>query len=83
MAKLVGYARFTSKKGDDYCVARVVKDFNKRALESGAVGQDVESIFMPREQYNLLKPADIGKELKFEYELSGGRAYLVHVSVVG
>jgi len=36
---------------------------------------------MPEEQYNLLKESDLGKEIQLDYELSGGRAYLVNVTV--
>ncbi len=82
MSKLVGYRRFTSKKnGKDYCVAEVETPFSTRETSAGAVGCKTEQIFMPEDQYDLLKPADIGKEIKLDYELSGGRAYLVNVTV--
>lgn len=82
MSKLVGYRRFTSKKnGKDYCVAEVETPFSTRETSSGAVGCKTEQIFIPEDQYDLLKPADIGKEIKLDYELSGGRAYLVNVTV--
>ena len=75
MSKLVGYRRFTSKKnGKDYCVAEI-------ETASGAVGCKTEQIFMPEEQYDFLKPEHIGKDVKLDYELSGGRAYLVNVTV--
>lgn len=82
MTKLVGYRRFTSKKnGKDFCVANVVQDITEREKQSGSFGQKVDTIFMPEEQYNLLKPEHIGKELTLDYELSGGRAFLVNVSI--
>lgn len=82
MSKLVGFRRFSSKKnGKDYCVAEVVSPFSQRELANGCCGQKTEQIFMPEEQYNLLKESDLGKEIQFEYELSGGRAYLVNVTV--
>ena len=82
MSKLVGYRRFTSKKnGKDYCAAEVETPFSTRETSAGAVGCKTEQIFMPEDQYDLLKPADIGKEIKLDYELSGGRAYLVNVTV--
>ena len=84
MTKLVGYKRFTSKKnGKDYCVANVITTYNQRNIDAGCVGNAVEEIFMPDELYDLLKPGDVGKELQLDYELSGGRAYLVDVSVIG
>ena len=82
MSKLVGFRRFTSKKnGKDYCVAEVETPFNARETANGAVGCKTEQIFMPEDQYDFLKPEHIGKELKLDYELSGGRAYLVNVTV--
>lgn len=82
MSKLVGYRRFTSKKnGKDYCVAEIETPFSSRETASGAVGCKTEQIFMPEEQYDFLKPDHIGKEVKLDYELSGGRAYLVNVTV--
>lgn len=82
MTKLVGYRKFVSKKnGETYCVANVVQDLTDREKENGCVGQKTDEIFMPKEQVNLLKPSDIGKEMSFNYELSGGRAFLVNVSL--
>lgn len=81
MSKLVGYRRFTSKKNKDYCVAEIETPFNSRETSAGAVGCKTEQVFMPDEQYDLLKPEHIGKELRLDYELSGGKAYLVNVTL--
>ena len=82
MTKLVGYKKITSKKsGKDFCVASVVQDVSEREKENGFIGQKVVEIFLPEAQLDLLKPSDIGKELLLDYELSGGRAYLVNVAV--
>ncbi|WP_418840608.1 hypothetical protein [Roseburia inulinivorans] len=82
MTKLVGYKKITSKKsGKDFCVASVVQDVSEREKENGFIGQKVDEIFLPEAQLDLLKPSDIGKELLLDYELSGGRAYLVNVAV--
>lgn len=83
MTKLVGYKKFVSKKnGKTYCVAEVVQDLSAREIENGSVGQKVDEIFLPEDKLDLLKITDIGKELTLDYELSGGRAYLVNVTVV-
>ncbi|MEI3169020.1 MAG: hypothetical protein V8S58_14605 [Lachnospiraceae bacterium] len=58
-------------------LAEIETPFNPRETASGAVGCKTEDIFMPEEQVNFLKPEHIGKEVKLDYELSGGRAYLV------
>lgn len=81
MCKLLGYKKFTGKNGKEYCVANVTTPYKDRDKERGCVGSDVQEIFLPEKQLNLLSPADIGKDLDLNYELSGGRAYLVDVSV--
>lgn len=83
MTKLVGYKRFQGKKnGQPYCVAEVVSDFTARELENGSVGSKAEEIFLPADKVDYLNPSHIGKEIKFDYELSGGRAYLVDFQIV-
>lgn len=82
MTKLVGYRKFaSSKNGKEYCVAQVVSDVTEREANRGFVGQKVEELFLPEDQIDVFKPTDIGKEIETTYELSGGRAYLVKVSV--
>ena len=82
MTKLVGYKKITSKKsGKEFCVASVVQDVSDREKENGFIGQKVDEIFLPEAQLDLFKLSDIGKELVLDYELSGGRAYLVNVAV--
>lgn len=82
MTKLLGYKKITSKKsGKLFCVASVVSDLTENDKRNGAVGQKVEDVFLPEEQTDLLRPADIGKELILDYQISGGRAFLVNVTV--
>lgn len=81
MGKLVGYRRFTSKKGTDCCIANIVSDYNGREKEMGAVGEKTEEIFVPASQYNLLQPSDIGCEIVLNYEFSGNRAFLNEIVV--
>lgn len=81
MCRLVGYKRFTSKKGKEYCVANVVSQYSQRDEERGCVGEKTEEIFLPDNCLKLLKPEDVGCELDMTYEYSGGRAYLVDVAV--
>lgn len=82
MTRLVGYRNIKTKKGEEFTLAGIVQDLSDREKANGAVGQKVDDIWLPKDQYNMLKPEDIGKELKLDYELSGGRAYLVNVSVL-
>lgn len=82
MTKLVGYKKITSRKsGKTFCVASVVSDLSPREIEQGQVGQKTEDIFLPEDQLDFLKPADIGKEFFVNYNISNGRAYPESVSV--
>ena len=80
MSKLVGFKRFKSKKGDDFCVANVVSDYSVNAV--GCFGQKVEEIFLPDDLYDYLQPEHIGKEIRLDYEINGNRAYLKGVKVI-
>ena len=83
MSTLVGFKRFASKKdGRRFCVAQVLSDFNAREQANGCVGQKAEEVFLPEEKVDFLNQSHIGKEIKFDYELSGGRAYLVDFTVI-
>lgn len=82
MCRLVGYKRFTSKKGKEYCVANVISTYSQRDIDRGCVGEKTEEIFLPENCFNLLKPEDVGRELDMSYDYSGGRAYLVDVAVI-
>lgn len=82
MTKLLGYMKGVSKKsGKPYCMAYVASDFSENEKMSGAQGSKVESVFMPAEQVNDLKPTDLGKEVILSYSISGGRAFLNNVFV--
>lgn len=82
MTKLLGFKRFKAKKTQkDTCIMFVAQDVSEREKEHGYVGQKIVEMFIPESQVDLLKPSDIGKELSLDYELSGGRAFLVNVTV--
>lgn len=81
MVKLIGYKRFTSKKSVETCIAQVIREVTEREKQAGAVGQVCDEIFLPPDQVDMLKPSDLGHELLFTYEMSGGRPYLTDVKV--
>lgn len=83
MSTLVGYRRFNGKNGKLYCVANVTSEFSSREVEGGAVGLKVQEVFLPESQVDYLKPSDCGKNVSLDYEINGGRAYLVSFSVEG
>ena len=75
MEKLIGYARFTSKKGNECFVLEIQKPFAKYQKEHWqCVGESHESVYVPTSAGEKIKPTDIGKEITFEYEVSGGKA---------
>lgn len=82
MTKLLGYVKGVSKKnGNSYCMMHVVSDFSENEKTNGAQGAKVETLFLPSDQMDVLKPADIGKEIFLDYTISGGRAFLNGVTV--
>lgn len=77
MITLVGYQKGTSKKtGKSYCIAHVVQD-----KANGVTGAKTDNIFMPDDLVDLFTPGDVGKELILDYNVSGGRAFLVNATV--
>lgn len=79
---LIGVSKFESKKGTNCEVAIVKTEFQARAIGNGSFGENVENIFVPDTIKGVLKQDDIGKEIVFDYEVSGGRAYVTGFKVV-
>lgn len=79
MAKnvLLGVKKFTAKSGKNYEVMVLVSDVDARAAEGGSFGKLVDELFIPDNCLGRLTPADIGKEVILDYEIKGGRAYLI------
>lgn len=78
---LIGFKRFTSKKGNPLCVAIIATAFDKQQNERGSYGCDAETVFLPSEQYDYLQSSDLGKEVSTQYDIVGGRAYLRELTV--
>ena len=79
---LLGVKKFTSKGGRKCEVMTVRSDYNSRMLAEGCFGSKVEELFVPDGMQGLLKPEDIGKEVSIDYEVSGGRAFMIGFRVV-
>ncbi len=75
-ARLVGFKRFESKKGETYCVANVVYPYTEAEKARGNYGENVEAVFLPSHVVNLLTEKDIGKKVDLSYTISQGKAYL-------
>lgn len=78
---LVGYKRFTSKKGNPLCLAVILNPFDEKSNERGSFGCDCEQVFVPAEQYDYLTVNDIGLPVETRYDVINGRAYLREIIV--
>lgn len=78
MSVLVGFRRFTSKKGKDCCIATILRDATEREKQYGAIGQVAEDLFLPDSQYNYLTEKSVGKEVKLYWD----RAFLEKIEIV-
>lgn len=83
MAKniLLGVKKFTARSGKSYEVMHLVSDVTARDVENGSFGKLVEEVFVPDRMAGFLKPEHIGKEVVMDYEITGGRAYLIGFDV--
>ena len=73
---LLGYRRFTSKKGTPCCVALVATKYDASDNQRGNFGSNADEIFLPQEMYSYLMPDDIGKLVVANYNVVNGRAYI-------
>lgn len=80
--KLVGFKRFTSKKGKRYCVIHLVTPYGQRDLDDGCFGSQAEDIFLPDDLFDLLTVKDLNKDVEVIYEISSGRAFVTDLKVL-
>lgn len=80
-ATLVGYKVGMGKSGRQYCMLHLLVPGSVRDEMSGQIGSKVEQAFVPQEQVNMFTREHVGCEVDLEYEVSGGRAFLIHVEV--
>lgn len=80
--KLIGFKRFESKNQKKFCIAYVGASFDRDRVDEGSAGGfEVESLFMPNEQYDYLQKEDVGKEVTTDYDIVGRKAYLRKLTV--
>lgn len=77
---VVGYSKFVSKEGKKCCKLQLMSDLNERQKQYGFVGVVVEDQWVPVELQDLVTPACIDKVCVREYEVSGGRHYVIGIS---
>ena len=80
--EILGYSRFTSKKGVDTLICHIATEPSEQDKQFGWVGFKTEQVFVPANDYNKFSPAVIGKQLKRGYQINGFRATVVSVEIV-
>ena len=65
MKKIVGFRKFTSKKGLPTCAVYLQEDFSNSEVESAIAlkGQKAESVMLFGDDGNIINDSVIGKEL--------------------
>lgn len=79
---VIGYRKFTSKKGLPCCMISVMSVYSDRDVSYGAQGYKVTDEFVPSAQHELVTPDVIGKAIKIDYEINGGRAYVRSIGLL-
>lgn len=81
---IVGYKKFTSKKGTDCNVLILLTDFSPAENARGNYGKAATEVFLNDDIAEKITPEHIGKQCELTYSIgSGGRAYLEDVTIVG
>ena len=82
-AKVIGFKKFTSKKGNDMCVLNMTYGFSEDEKEKlGAVGSQVFTGFTPR-GFDISQITDkiIGSEVEVTFSFYNNQMNLVHLSI--
>lgn len=78
MYKILGFNKFTSKKGNVCCMLQLSRDFTDKELEAGSCGLRVEDAFLPAELFSIAVPDNVGKSCELYYNRNG---FLANVSI--
>lgn len=78
---IIGYRKFKSKKGEEFCIVQASEPYSKREEQYGAYGDKVEDVFIPKDYHNLIDEFCIGKKLALTYTIQGGKAYIDSVEI--
>lgn len=79
--RLIAVVKFTSKAGKPLCQAYISTEFSPADVQKGCFGEKIETIWVPEEQHDYLKPEHIGKEVTMDYIFYNGapRVSAIHV----
>lgn len=77
---VLGYSRFTSKKGQECLICKVLVKVSDYKANFGHVGYEVEEIFIPNSLFGKFDESVIGKHIVLEYDGRGRYANIIDVS---
>lgn len=79
--EIIGYKKFTDKKGNKRCVVDTVSSLTDFDRDYGAVGMKASQVWIPEEFQDMFVPAVVGKILDCRYEVSGRYVNIVDVAI--
>ena len=80
--ELIGVRHFkSSKNGKEFYILLVAKEFSSRESGNGCIGRNMEEIWVPEDLYDKVSVLQIGKPVKFSYEINGRNAYVTDFEV--
>lgn len=79
---IVGYRKFKSKKGTPCCLITIMSMCTDRDIRYGANGYKVQDEFVPDAQHDIINSDVIGKNVRINYEINGGKAYVKSIDLL-
>lgn len=79
---LVGIKKFLSKEGKPYATLQLMTPFRDEEIANGCTGSKVEEVFVAENLLASLNTLEVGKPVHLDYDVFGGRAYLVGFATV-
>lgn len=70
--RLIAVTKFTSKAGKPLCQAYIRTEFSPADAAKGCFGEKIETIWVPEEQHDYLKPEHIGRKISMDYIFYNG-----------
>lgn len=81
MSKIIGYRKFSGKKKQPLCIISILRPYTDRQIDLGACGDQIEEIFVPADQHDLIVPSVVGCGVDIFYRVENGRAYVDHIVI--
>lgn len=72
--KLIGISSGKSKNGNVFCFLTVTEPCDEFDNKYGSFGERADKVFVPEDQFQKIRPEDLGKEITFQYSIRGDKA---------